>query len=44
MDGQITFYNPESGKQENNIVGRSDLGAGRADADKITAKKNLLSK
>lgn len=44
MDGQITMFNPTTGQQEGNIVGRSDLGAGRADADKITAKKNLQSK
>ncbi|CAL4105654.1 unnamed protein product, partial [Meganyctiphanes norvegica] len=44
LDGQITMFNPESGGQEGNIIGRSDLGAGRADADKITAKKNLQSK
>jgi len=44
LDGQITMFNPESGNQEGNITGRNDLGAGRADADKITAKKNLQSK
>ena len=38
------MFNPESGKQESNINGRNDLGAGRADADKITARKNLESK
>ncbi|KAG7166996.1 Periodic tryptophan protein 2-like [Homarus americanus] len=44
MDGQITMFNPSTGQQEGNITGRNDLGAGRADADKITAKKNLEAK
>ncbi|XP_045109366.1 periodic tryptophan protein 2 homolog [Portunus trituberculatus] len=44
MDGQITMFNPSTGQQEGNITGRNDLGAGRADADKITAKKNLQAK
>ena len=44
VDGQITMFNPSTGQQEGNIVGRNDIGAGRADADKITAKKNLQSK
>ncbi|XP_071547868.1 periodic tryptophan protein 2 homolog [Panulirus ornatus] len=44
LDGQITMFKPSTGEQEYNISGRNDLGAGRADADKITAKKNLQSK
>ncbi|XP_045614964.2 periodic tryptophan protein 2 homolog [Procambarus clarkii] len=44
MDGQITMFNPLSGEQEGNIIGRNDLGAGKADADKVSAKKNLESK
>lgn len=44
MDGQITMFNPSTGQQEGNIAGRSDLGAGRGDADKVTAKKNLQAK
>lgn len=44
MDGQITMFNPSTGQQEGNIIGRNDLGVGRADADKITAKKNLQAK
>nr|XP_053626485.1 LOW QUALITY PROTEIN: periodic tryptophan protein 2 homolog [Cherax quadricarinatus] len=44
LDGQITMFNPLTGQQEANIIGRNDLGAGKADADKISAKKNLQSK
>ncbi|XP_066947733.1 periodic tryptophan protein 2 homolog [Macrobrachium rosenbergii] len=44
MDGQIQMFEPNTGKQQGSISGRPDLGAGRADADKITAKKNLESK
>ncbi|XP_068210032.1 periodic tryptophan protein 2 homolog [Palaemon carinicauda] len=44
MDGQIQTYEPNTGKQQGSISGRPDLGAGRADADKNTAKKNLQAK
>lgn len=44
MDGQITTFNPTTGQQEGSISGRNDLGAGRADTDKVTAKKNLQAK
>ncbi|XP_076066319.1 periodic tryptophan protein 2 homolog isoform X2 [Oratosquilla oratoria] len=44
LDGQISMFNTVTGHQEANIVGRNDLGAGRADADKVTAKTNLKSK
>lgn len=38
------MLNPATGRQEGNIVGQSDLGAGRSAKDKVTAKKNLESK
>lgn len=44
MDGQITTFNPTTGQQEGSISGRNDLGAGRGDTDKVTAKKNLQAK
>lgn len=44
LDGQITMLNPTTGRQEGNILGQSDLGAGRSAKDKVTAKKNLESK
>ncbi|KAK7082129.1 U3 snoRNP protein [Halocaridina rubra] len=44
MDGQITMFDPITGKQEGSISGRNDLGAGRGDADKVTAKKNREAK
>ena len=44
MDGQITMFNVQSSQQEGNIEGKNDLGSGRADADRTTAKTNQKSK
>ncbi|MCL4119825.1 UNVERIFIED_CONTAM: hypothetical protein GTU68_053217, partial [Idotea baltica] len=44
MDGHITIFNAGTLRQEGVIEGRGDLGAGREDLDKVTAKTNLKSK
>ena len=44
MDGQINMFDSVTGKQQGSISGQDDLGAGRSDTDKVTAKKNLESK
>ena len=39
LNGQIQTFDVRTGTQSGTINGRKDLGAGRADSDKITAKK-----
>ncbi|XP_053600590.1 periodic tryptophan protein 2 homolog [Plodia interpunctella] len=44
LDGNISFFNVTTCEQTGSIEGRSDLGAGRADADLVSAEKMLKTK
>nr|XP_018897803.1 PREDICTED: periodic tryptophan protein 2 homolog [Bemisia tabaci] len=44
LDGNITFFDSEHGNQLGCIEGRNDLGSGRLETDRITAKKTLQAK
>ena len=44
LNGQITFYDSQTGSQTGSIDGRSDLEIGRSDTDLITAKKSKEGK
>lgn len=39
LDGQITIYEPKTGRQNGFIEGKNDLSVGRSDTDLITAKR-----
>ncbi|KAG5852379.1 hypothetical protein ANANG_G00061770 [Anguilla anguilla] len=39
LDGEISFWNPQTATQTGSIVGRHDLQTGRKETDKITAKQ-----
>ncbi|KTF86306.1 hypothetical protein cypCar_00031186 [Cyprinus carpio] len=40
LDGEITFWNPQTGGQTGSISGRHDLQMGRKETVKITAKQS----
>merc|ERR1719210_625586 len=44
LNGQITFYDAQSGNQTGSIDGRSDIEIGKSDTDLITAKKSKEGK
>ncbi|KAJ8004026.1 hypothetical protein DPEC_G00154520 [Dallia pectoralis] len=44
LDGEISFWNPQSANQTGSISGRHDLQMGRREIDKITAKQSSKSK
>merc|ERR1719510_915087 len=44
INGQISFFDTQSGTQTGTIEGRSDLEIGRSDTDLITAKKSKEGK
>ncbi|KAL2102294.1 hypothetical protein ACEWY4_001462 [Coilia grayii] len=44
LDGEISFWNPQTGAQMGSIAGRHDLQMGRKDTDKITAKQSAKGK
>lgn len=44
LDGEITFWNPQTATQTGSIVGRHDLQTGRKETDKITAKQSAKGK
>lgn len=44
LDGEITFWNPQSAIQMHSIAGRHDLQMGRKETDKITAKQSAKGK
>ena len=44
LNGQITFFDADSGSQTGCIDGRLDLDIGRSDTDLITAKKSKEGK
>ncbi|XP_066517499.1 PWP2 small subunit processome component [Hoplias malabaricus] len=44
LDGEITFWNPQSAIQNGSIVGRHDLQMGRKETEKITAKQSAKGK
>uniref|UniRef100_A0A8C2AFH9 PWP2 small subunit processome component n=1 Tax=Cyprinus carpio TaxID=7962 RepID=A0A8C2AFH9_CYPCA len=43
LDGEITFWNPQTGGQTGSISGRHDLQMGRKETVKITAKQSFTS-
>ena len=44
LNGQITFFDADSGSQTGCIEGRLDLDVGRSDADLVTAKTSKQGK
>ncbi|XP_017565501.1 PWP2 small subunit processome component [Pygocentrus nattereri] len=44
LDGEITFWNPQTAAQTGSIVGRHDLQMGRKETEKITAKQSAKGK
>lgn len=44
LDGEITFWNPQTGRQTGSITGRHDLQMGRKESEKITAKQSAKGK
>lgn len=44
LNGEISFWNPQSATQTGSISGRHDLEAGRKDTDKVTAKQLAKAK
>lgn len=44
LDGEITFWNPQTASQTGSIAGRHDLQHGRKDTDKMTAKQSAKAK
>ncbi|XP_036413031.1 PWP2 small subunit processome component [Colossoma macropomum] len=44
LDGEITFWNPQTAGQTGSIIGRHDLQMGRKETDKITAKQSAKGK
>ncbi|XP_036401269.1 PWP2 small subunit processome component [Megalops cyprinoides] len=44
LDGEISFWNPQTAAQTGSIVGRHDLQMGRKETDKITAKQAAKGK
>uniref|UniRef100_A0A673JGG4 Periodic tryptophan protein 2 homolog n=1 Tax=Sinocyclocheilus rhinocerous TaxID=307959 RepID=A0A673JGG4_9TELE len=44
LDGEITFWNPQTGGQAGSIAGRHDLQMGRKETEKITAKQSAKGK
>lgn len=44
LNGEISFWNPETATQTGSVAGRHDLEAGRKDTDKITAKQSAKGK
>ncbi|KAF7689577.1 hypothetical protein HF521_012930 [Silurus meridionalis] len=44
LDGEITFWNPQTAAQTGSIAGRHDLQMGRKETDKITAKQSAKGK
>lgn len=44
LDGTITFWNVEKGKEEGQVDGREDLAGGRHAADRFTARNSTRSK
>nr|XP_023648696.1 periodic tryptophan protein 2 homolog [Paramormyrops kingsleyae] len=44
LDGEISFWNPQTASQTGSIVGRHDLQMGRKETDKITAKQAAKGK
>ena len=39
LNGEISFWNPQTAAQLGSIAGRHDLETGRKETDKITAKQ-----
>uniref|UniRef100_A0A673IUQ0 Periodic tryptophan protein 2 homolog n=1 Tax=Sinocyclocheilus rhinocerous TaxID=307959 RepID=A0A673IUQ0_9TELE len=44
LDGEITFWTPQTGGQTGSIAGRHDLQMGRKETEKITAKQSAKGK
>lgn len=44
LDGDISFWNPQTAAQAGSIAGRHDLETGRKEIDKITAKQSAKGK
>ncbi|XP_017295636.1 PWP2 small subunit processome component [Kryptolebias marmoratus] len=44
LNGEISFWSPQSAAQTGSIAGRHDLEAGRKETDKITAKQSAKGK
>lgn len=44
LDGQISFWSVQAGRQLKSVDGRKDLGGGRRVADRITAKSSAFGK
>uniref|UniRef100_A0A674E8B9 PWP2 small subunit processome component n=1 Tax=Salmo trutta TaxID=8032 RepID=A0A674E8B9_SALTR len=44
LDGEISFWNPQSANQTGSVSGRHDLEMGRKETDKITSKQSAKGK
>ncbi|XP_013867463.1 PWP2 small subunit processome component [Austrofundulus limnaeus] len=44
LNGEISFWNPQTAAQTGSLAGRHDLQTGRKDTDKITAKQSAKGK
>ncbi|XP_028835063.1 PWP2 small subunit processome component [Denticeps clupeoides] len=44
LDGELSFWNPQSAAQTGSIAGRHDLQTGRKDTDKVAAKQTAKGK
>lgn len=44
LNGEISFWNPQTATQTGSVAGRHDLETGRKETDKITAKQSAKGK
>lgn len=44
LNGEISFWNPQTATQTGSVAGRHDLEMGRKETDKITAKQSAKGK
>lgn len=44
LDGEISFWSPQSANQTGSISGRHDLKMGRKETEKITSKQSAKGK
>lgn len=44
LNGEISFWDPQTATQTGSVAGRHDLETGRKDTDKVTAKQSAKGK
>lgn len=44
LNGEISFWNPQTASQTGSVAGRHDLETGRKETDKVTAKQTAKGK